>query len=553
MKNKKLIKIVSLVVALSMVFSLTAFAMPERHKNYQDHKSEWSAVEKYVKDKEIFKGDGFGNYNWEGYVKRGDITLMIVRTFKFSMINKGNFDDVDKTEYYFDAIATAKAHGIAKGNGKSFNPKKYVTIEEAIALIERSASVANSNVVLAKLGEGEHLHDIYDKEDFNKPATREDVANMLYYILTGGEYKENDTEKEKDIIKYDVKYDEYETFDVDDFKDVSKVFLKDNHDDFEYVKFIIPSSSKGTLYYNYNDKNDTNDKVIARDRYYVSGNDVELIDDVSFVPNQKYSGTFYIKYTAYDDNDELYEGLIEITVEGQEKEVTLKTISYKIEDNDYDVATLVKESFKTVFELVSDEDFDYVKFEESNYEGKGSLYYEYDADDESNSRIDEDLNYFYNPTGNENGISKIAFVPDNDYVDTMYINYTAYGDVDDEFEGKIKITVSDKYDIKLITYTTKEDVDFYFNDSNFEIAFDGSIKNETLEFVQFERPNTDYGTLYNDGEKDTAADKIKVADIDDVEFELENNYNGTFLIHYTAFDDDGDTYSGLIKVIVAED
>jgi hypothetical protein len=63
-------------------------------------------------------------------------------------------------------------------------------------LIERAVSVANSNV---SVDSSIDLHELYSDRNLLDYATRTDVADMLYYILTG-DTKDEDEDGDEDEI-----------------------------------------------------------------------------------------------------------------------------------------------------------------------------------------------------------------------------------------------------------------------------------------------------------------------------------------------------------------
>jgi len=381
----------------------------------------------------IFKGDGNGEYFWKEYVKRGDLTLMIVRAFHLNMINKGNFEDVDKKDYYFDAIATAKAHGIAKGDGKHFNPKKYVTIGEAILIIERSIKVANSNVVVDRDFD---LDKFYNEKNYNNYATRGLIAEMLEKVFSGNGSVEEDT----GLIEYEVGIgDELVTFNDADFKKVFNDLVDDEDKDekLSYVKFSLPTASKGTLYYDYDTDAKTNEEVEASDKYYVNKSGERLIDDVSFVPEEGFNKALEIEYTAYNSSgDDLYDGLIKITVSGN-RNFDLEAINYNMAENK--TKTFNDRDFLNVFNKATDnEEIDFIEFKLPEA-AMGILYYNVD----SNKVFDNDEKVASDNEFELSEIDEIIFVPAKNFTGNAVIEYTAVDKGDDEYTGIVKIKVAE--------------------------------------------------------------------------------------------------------------
>lgn len=546
MKSKKLFKFISLVVALCMVFSLTAFAVPKNHSEDNDNDEDGDAKEFVIKNG-VIKGYGNDEFGWDDYVKRGDLTLMIVRAFHLNMMNKGNFEDVKDLDYYSDAIATLKAHGIAKGDGKNFNPKKYVTIGEAILIIERSVKVANNNVVvnrevdLAQLYDEVNLDQLYDKEIDKKAstdnATRGDIALLLYLVFSKDVVVDDDDDE---IVEFTVDKDEdYVTFgenSIDDFEDVFGIVIEDEDKELDYIKITLPSSVQGKLYYDYED----NKLVTSSTKLFLDDEEDEiLLEDVTFVPNENYSGTFYLKYDAYDqadDEDEsdvrLYKGLIKITVLRDEEtdENVLDTITYKINDNDYEVAEFDKADFN--------DNLDSVTFE-IPLSSEGKLYFKYDTEKDLVSSSDE---FDYTE------LSDITFVPNKDFVGTTYIDYTAE-DGDKDYTGKIKIVVKDTYDIELMTIEAAKGSTITFDGDDFDDAFEDSTDYSSFDNVMFELVDDDYGTLKYADSPIEADDNFTQSQLDGVKLYLDDTNEDTFLINYTVHED-GKEFDGVIKVII---
>ncbi len=86
----------------------------------------------------VVNGVGGSLYSPAEQIKRGDFILMLYRAYNLDAEVSGNFSDVPSGSYYFDAIATLKALGIAKGDGVNFNPEDAITRQEAMTLIYRT-------------------------------------------------------------------------------------------------------------------------------------------------------------------------------------------------------------------------------------------------------------------------------------------------------------------------------------------------------------------------------------------------------------------------------
>lgn len=81
---------------------------------------------------------------------------------------------------------------------------------------------------------------------------------------------------------------------------------------FKYISFRLPSTSEGTLYYNYIDKDIYDYAVPAGSRYYRTS--APMVDKVYFVPAKDYEGYVYIEFNGVDSADAEIRGELVIKV-----------------------------------------------------------------------------------------------------------------------------------------------------------------------------------------------------------------------------------------------
>ncbi len=91
-------------------------------------------------------------------------------------------------------------------------------------------------------------------------------------------------DSDADDITYSTDSDEALNFKEKDFNNACQ---DANDEDLDYVNFTLPASSKGILYYDY--KGDGEKKVSKSTDYYYDYD--PSIDDITFVPDEDYSGT----------------------------------------------------------------------------------------------------------------------------------------------------------------------------------------------------------------------------------------------------------------------
>ena len=206
------------------------------------------------------------------------------------------------------------------------------------------------------------------------------------------------------------------TFAADDFSTVGEATASDT---LSYVKFSLPASSYGTLYY-------SGSKIAAATKYYVSA--TPYISSVSFMPASGYTGTVPVSYKAYNSSGTLlYTGSVNITV------VTNSTSSAAIyyttsENTKY---TFDSDDFNTICDETSSDTLSYVKFTlpSSTY---GTLYY-------GSSKASAATKYYVSATPY---ISSVSFKPTTNYTGTVSVTYKAYNSSGAIlYTGTVQITV----------------------------------------------------------------------------------------------------------------
>ena len=95
----------------------------------------------YLYSHSVVSGTTATTFSPDKSISRGDFMVMLYRAYNLGSLAKpsGNFSDVAVGSYYYDAIATTKALGIATGSGDgSFNPTSSITREDAMTLLYRT-------------------------------------------------------------------------------------------------------------------------------------------------------------------------------------------------------------------------------------------------------------------------------------------------------------------------------------------------------------------------------------------------------------------------------
>lgn len=349
-------------------------------------------------------------------------------------------------------------------------------------------------------------------------------------------------------IEYETKNDTNITFDEDDFYDVCD---DATGEDLSYVKFSPPSSSYGTLYYYSSFGSTTKREVTSSIKCYYDDSTNDL-DRVFFSPDEDNDGTINITYTGYNEDDEaICTGRVRITIEDSSKDV--ENIEYEVSAGD-DV-TFDDEDFYDVVDDATSEDLYYVTFTipDSDY---GKLYYYSSSTSTTRRELTSSIKCYYN--GATNSLSRVVFVADEDYDGTFDISYKAYNDDADEIcTGEIEITVEETdSDNNAIKYQVAEDDELSFDEDDFNDVCEDET-GESLDYIKFTIPSTTYGSLYYDDKRITSSSTKYYYDsaplISDITFVPDDDYAGPFSITYTGYNEDGDTFTGTIRITVGDE
>ncbi|RAV11757.1 S-layer homology domain-containing protein [Paenibacillus contaminans] len=154
--------------------------------------------------KGIVEGKASSVFGASDPITRADLVLLLMRLLELKADEDATFVDVDSSAYYYDAVAAAKALGIAEGTGDGrFAPEALITRQDMMTFIDRAMSAAG--VTLTKGSEAE-LNGFADHEEIAGYA-KESLAALASAGIIQGDGKavnplHNATRAETAVILY---------------------------------------------------------------------------------------------------------------------------------------------------------------------------------------------------------------------------------------------------------------------------------------------------------------------------------------------------------------
>lgn len=334
-----------------------------------------------------------------------------------------------------------------------------------------------------------------------------------------------------------------------DAADFSKTFLDATGKTLSYVKFTLPSTSYGKLYYNYTSSSDYEGTVSASEKYYVYSS--KYLSYVSFVPHEDYTGTVTVSFRGYTSDGSSYSGKLFLFVVDSPAGI----VSYATKINS--PVTLSGDDFADEFISVTGSVLSYVVFTQPA-SSLGTLYYQYDDSTEkpSGTKVTSSAKYY---NGSSPELSDLAFVPAKDYAGRVEIKYTIYTAAGTAYVGKLKITVGGTGSGS-VSYSTDPGTPVSLRASDFMSKFYSSTGGATLTCVSFSLPSSSYGKLYygyvsssNYGAAVSSGTLYYTGAypyLSNITFVPRSGYSGAFSISYIGYDATGTDYAGKLTITV---
>ena len=208
---------------------------------------------------------------------------------------------------------------------------------------------------------------------------------------------------------------------------------------------------------------------------------------------------------------------------------------YALGDEDDDAKTSIVDQIRDEIDDITDgeEDLKYVKF-----------YSPVDFKDEGELDVSTKKSYYLDPGKNDEDISDVVFIPDEEYKGKVTFTFLAVDTANDEYEGEIV------FDVQEGTASAGDD---------FEDFWDDNSSKGSLDYVTFGSISSSRGTLVDaDGDKVTSKKDYYVDPgkrelaLDGVTFEPGRNTNSAVTIDFTAYGTNNKSINGTVVILYTE-
>lgn len=143
-------KILALLLALTMTFSLVTVSAAAAETTYSDTKGHWaeSSIDRWS-DLGIVQGN-HGKFTPDGNLTRGQMAAIMARLLKLPAAESAGFSDVKENDWFADAVDRCAAAGIILGTDGKAMPNDPITREQVMAMLCRAMGIeAGDAAILA--------------------------------------------------------------------------------------------------------------------------------------------------------------------------------------------------------------------------------------------------------------------------------------------------------------------------------------------------------------------------------------------------------------------
>lgn len=345
-------------------------------------------------------------------------------------------------------------------------------------------------------------------------------------------------------ISYTMPEDSWVTFKPADFSAASQSTLGES---LSYVRFTLPPSSEGTLFYNYRGFGDYDSAVASTTSYYYSG--TPSLGGVSFVPTTTTPSQVDIDYTGYTIKGNTFTGTIHLGQGGSSQQGGMRYTVFTGKSVNFSA-----NSFNAACIAATGASLDYVLFTQMPTVAQGNLRYTRGNSSGTNNLSTSTRCYRSAANSWDVQLSNVFFQASSNYTGTVVLPFTGYDTNGSSFTGQVTIEVTPPT-ASNITYTGTTASPYRLSVRDVQSACNGAL-NGTLSYITFTSlPSAAAGRLYSNYSGFRTGTQVNTGtryyasgspSIDQLSFVPRGRYSGQAAIGFTATNTSGQSVSGRI-------
>lgn len=315
-----------------------------------------------------------------------------------------------------------------------------------------------------------------------------------------------------------------------------------------YVRFTPPSSSAGTLYYNYTSSGRYDGLVNANTRYYPSRS--PKLSDLTFVPAYDRVAPVTIDFVGYSSSGKSFDGTV--TIYYREADSGDDVIHYAVSSGQ--AIPFEPADFTSLCQRVTGKDLSRIVFQYLPDTSEGTLYYNYNSGSSTGTKVTTKTNLY------RSSLSGVAFAPKSDFTGTVELEFAGYATDGARFTGLVRIEVEEGN--TTLRYSASSGASVSFDGDDFNNICRQATDNK-LNYVRFQLPQATEGKLYcRSNSSSTSKSSVSASSsyyfstsgsnkLNNVFFTAASNFTGTVYINYTGFSTSGARFTGTVEINVS--
>ena len=347
-------------------------------------------------------------------------------------------------------------------------------------------------------------------------------------------------------IYYPMKEDSWVTFRAADFNTASRNTLGES---LSYVRFSLPPSNEGTLFYNYRGFSNYDSAVASTTSYYYSG--TPALSGVSFVPTTTTPGQVDVDYTGYTVKGNTFTGTIHL---GQDPSAPEQNNGMRYTVFTGRSVSFSTNNFNTACVAATGASLDYVQFTQMPAVGQGALRYTRGNSSGNYNVATSTRCYRSAPNSWDVQLSNVYFQANANYTGTVTLPFVGYNTNGTSFTGEVTIEVTPPAAAD-ITFTGTTASPYRLSAYLVRNACIGALDG-TLSYITFTSlPSASAGRLYSGYNGFRTGSQVNTGTryyasgtpgIDQLSFVPRGRYSGQVTIGFTATNTSGQSVSGRI-------